>query len=63
MKKLIKKLLRESLIGEKMELKDYSTYIKLVSDAYAKAPDFDGKVKHHWDALNQSNYTLFKRLL
>ena len=32
MKSLIKQLLRENLINEKMVLKDYSTYIELVAD-------------------------------
>ncbi len=41
MKSLIKQLLRENLINEKMVLKDYSTYTQLVADAYTKAPSYD----------------------
>jgi hypothetical protein len=63
MKSLIKQLLRENLINEKMVLKDYSTYTQLVADAYTKAPSYDASVIKHWKALNASNYSLFKRLL
>lgn len=63
MKSLIKQLLRENLLNEKMVLKDYSTYIELVAEAYAKAPNFDASVVKHWEALRASNYALFKRLL
>jgi hypothetical protein len=62
-KELIKNKLRESLLNEKMMLKDYSTYIELVAEAYLKAPDFDSNVVGHWTALNESNHSLFKRLL
>ena len=44
-------------------LKDYSTYIQLVAEAYLKAKDYDASVVHHWSALNKSNHDLFKRLL
>lgn len=63
MKLLIKKLLRENLLNEKMVLKDYSTYIQLVAKAYNEAPDFDASVVKYWNALNSSNHLLFKRLL
>lgn len=63
MKLFIKSLLRESLLAEKMVLKDYSTYIRLVAEAYEQAPDYDASVVKHWNALNTSNYQLFKRLL
>ena len=63
MKDFIKNTLRIKLLTEKMVLKDYSTYIQLVSDAYLKAPDFDASVVRHWNALNISNHGLFKRLL
>jgi hypothetical protein len=63
MKDLIKKLLRENLLSEKMVLKNYDTYVKLVSEAYLKADDYDSSVVSHWQSLNQSNHQLFKRLL
>lgn len=63
MKLFIKSLLRESLLTEKMVLKDYSTYIRLVAEAYKQAPDFDAGVVKHWHSLNASNHILFKRLL
>lgn len=53
----------ENKLDEKLVLKDYSLYIKLVADAYQKAKDYDSSVISHWDSLNSSNYTLFKRLL
>jgi hypothetical protein len=63
MKNYIKKLLRESLLNEKLELVDWDEYVNLVANAYEKAEDFDSKIVGAWDALNESNYTLFKRLL
>lgn len=50
-------------INEKLILKDWDKYVQMVSDAYLSAPDFDNSVVHHWESLNTSNYTLFKRLL
>jgi len=58
MRNLVSKLLRE-----KLELKNWGTYIEVVSNAYLNMPDFDNSVVKHWDALNKSNHTLFKRLL
>jgi len=54
-KSLIKRLLREKLINEKMVLKDYSTYIELVAEAYAKAPNFDasGSARTRWFESNR----------
>lgn len=63
MKLFIKSLLRESLLAEKMVLKDYSTYIRLVAEAYEQAPDYDASAVKHWNSLNASNHILFKRLL
>jgi hypothetical protein len=50
-------------ITEKMELIDYSEYSKLVAKAYDDAPDYDPSAVKHWNALRDSNYTLFNRLL
>jgi hypothetical protein len=63
MKLFIKSLLRETLLTEKMVLKDYSTYIRLIAEAYQKAPNYDSSVVKHWNSLNASNHILFKRLL
>ena len=60
---LIRKRLRESLLMEKMVLKNYNEYVKLVAEAYEKAEDYDSSVLSHWKALNASNYVLFQRLL
>jgi len=49
--------------NEKMALKNYDSYIKLVAKAYAEAPDFEESEKYRWDILNKSNYTFFKRLI
>lgn len=59
---LLKKILKEA-INEKMMLKDWSKYRKLVADAYKDAPSKDSTAVKHWNALNRSNHTLFKRLL
>ena len=63
MKNFIKQKLNEALLKEKLMLKDWDMYIQLVAKAYAEAPDFDGSVVNAWNALNQSNYTLFNRIL
>ena len=63
MKDFIKNILRENLLNEKLVLKNWGEYVYLVANAYNEAPDYDASVVHHWNSLNQSNYTLFKRLL
>lgn len=50
-------------ITEKLELKSWDEYLKLVAKSYSEAKDYDSSVVHHWTALNASNYILFKRLL
>jgi hypothetical protein len=50
-------------ISEKLMLKDWGLYRKLVADTYNQAPSFDESAVKHWEELNKSNYTLFKRLL
>ena len=50
-------------LNEKLMLKNWNEYVALVAKAYIEAPDFDQSVVHHWNSLNTSNYTLFKRLL
>lgn len=50
-------------LNEKLMLKDWNNYMVLVTEAYEDAEDFDSSVVNHWNALNQSNYKLFKRLL
>lgn len=51
------------MTSEKLLLKDWDVYRKLVAFAYKDAPDFDEGVIHHWESLNDSNHKLFKRLL
>lgn len=63
MKTEIKRLLREGLLKEKLMLKNWGEYTVIVANAYEKAPAYDASVVSHWNALNTSNYTLFKRLL
>ena len=63
MKHLIKKLLREGLLNEKLQLRNWDNYVTLVADSYAELPDYDSSVVSHWESLNNSNHTLFKRLL
>jgi len=51
------------MLNEKLVLKDYSTYIEIVSNSYLNAKDYDESVTNHWESLNKSNHQLFKRLL
>jgi hypothetical protein len=55
--------INENNITEKMMLKNWDKYRQLVAKAYKDAPSMDSSVVKHWNALNRSNYTLFKRLL
>lgn len=50
-------------LKEKLVLKDYSTYLELVANAYEQAPDFEQDAVKHWNALRSSNYRFFKILL
>jgi hypothetical protein len=64
MKNYIKKKLNEELkLIEALKLKSWGEYVKLVSKAYQEAPEFDANVVKHWNALNESNHKLFKRLI
>ena len=63
-KKMVKEMVNEKkIISEKLLLKDYSEYIKLVAEAYNLAPDYDPSVVKHWDALKASNYKMWKKLI
>ncbi len=53
----------KKLLNEKLMLKNWGDYTKLVAKAYEEAQDFDSTAVPHWKALNESNYTLFKKLL
>ena len=57
------KRLKENKLSEKMMLKNWSQYRKLVAEAYKDAPSHDSTVIKHWNSLNASNHTLFSRLL
>ena len=57
------KVIENYLIDEKLELKNWDNYVELVANTYEDLKDFDSSVTKHWDALNTSNHTLFKRLL
>jgi hypothetical protein len=50
-------------LNEKMLLKNYGEYIKLVANAYDNAPSFEPEAVRHWKVLNDSNHKLWKRLL
>jgi hypothetical protein len=54
---------KKKILKEKLALAHWGKYVQLVADAYENAPDYDGSVVSHWNALRKSNYTLFKRLL
>jgi hypothetical protein len=53
----------QEFINEKLVLKDYVLYTRLVAEAYREVPIFDESAVRHWELLRTSNYTLFKRLL
>ncbi len=53
----------EEFLNEKLVLKDYNLYKRLVAEAYRDAPLFDEGVVRHWKLLINSNYRLYKRLL
>jgi len=55
-------LFRQILV-EKLELKSWDEYQKLVADAYLQAPKYDRAAVGAWQALNASNHKLFQRLL
>jgi hypothetical protein len=50
-------------LSEKLLLKDWNLYRKMVAEAYNNAPSFEKSAVKHWEALNDSNRKLFKRLL
>lgn len=50
-------------VSEKLLLKDWNLYRKMVAEAYNDAPSFQESAVKHWEALNSSNHKLFKRLL
>jgi hypothetical protein len=50
-------------LNEKLVLKDYSLYRRLVAEAHRDAPLFDEGAVRHWKLLIDSNYRLYRRLL
>lgn len=61
--KFVKKILKEANLNEKLLLKNWDLFGDLVCNAYLKSPDFEQHCVSSWEALNKSNYVLFKRLL
>lgn len=53
----------EEFLNEKLVLKDWNLYKRLVAEAYRDAPLFDETAVKHWELLRDSNYRLYKRLL
>ena len=53
----------ETFLNEKLVLKDYNLYKRLVAESYRDAPLFDETAVKHWELLRDSNYRLYKRLL
>ena len=51
-----------ALVTEKLVLKDFGEYSKLVADAYAKAPNREPSAMPHWQALHQSTLKLYRRI-
>jgi hypothetical protein len=49
-------------LDEKLVLKRYKYYKRLVAEAYHNAPKYDPSAVKHWKSLSDSCYTFFKRL-
>lgn len=54
---------KNNKLQETRLLKNWDTYIKLVSDAYLKAPEFEREAVKHWKALSEHAYIFFKKSL
>ena len=64
LKNLIREVVHQELgLVEKLALKNYTEYAKLVTQAYIDAPPYDSSAVSHWNALRTSNYTWWKRLI
>lgn len=59
----LKDILESVLVRERMALKNYDEYAKIVAKAYDDAPVYDSSALTHWKTLNESNYKLFNMLL
>lgn len=64
LRKLIQEMVDNELkLDEKIALKNYTEYVKLVAQAYIDAPSFEASAVTHWNALRVSNYVWWKRLI
>lgn len=59
----MKLYIQENILKEKLVLSHYKQYLELVANAYKDADDYDSEAVPYWNALKQSNYLLFKRML
>lgn len=50
------------MISEKLVLKDYKPYSKLVADAYAARPDYETEHVHSWKSLIAHTEKMFKQI-
>lgn len=57
---LIAEVLSEKMTVTRLNAKSYA---ELVAAVYGASPEYDADAVPHWKSLNQSNYTLWKRLL
>lgn len=55
--------MRQYRLPNKIELKDYASYCKLVADAYDTAPVFDPEAVPAWESLATHTRKMFKQLL
>ena len=53
----------KNLIREKLELRNWTNFVELVANSYEDLVEYDSSVTNHWESLNKSNHSLFKRLL
>jgi hypothetical protein len=59
----MKTTIKNFKLWEKMLLKNWDEYAKIISAKYDALPTFDQDAVQYWKALNDSNYILWKRLL
>jgi hypothetical protein len=61
---IIKEVIVEAItLNEKLSLKDYGEYARLVTQAYIDAPKYDPSAVKHWNALRDSSYIWWRRLI
>lgn len=60
---IMNKYILDFKLFEKLMLKNWDNYAKIISDKYDAMMDYNESKVHHWKALNESNYKLWRRLI